>query len=218
MPGTFTSNGVAIQVDPYLATAEGTDPAVILLHGAEGFSLGPWGYRSIGEWFASRGYNCYVVHYFQSTGTVIAGTLVTAQSFGTWVQVVNDATRWVEAQPESDPNRISIMGMSLGASLAVAAVNIDPSVKGLAAWYGAEATWYQQQAGQPITHLPPTVIVHGEDDNISPVANAYALQSLAQGMSVPCEIYIYPGQGHVLNSANQEIALGQTLAFFQNHP
>lgn len=217
MSATFTSSGVAIQVDEYLATTEGRDPAVILLHGADGMALTPWSYRSIGNWFASRGHNCYVVHYFDSTGTVLATPLITSRSFGTWVQVVTDARKWVEAQLESDPDKIAIMGMSLGASLAISAANIDPWVKALAAWYGAEATWYQTAAVQPITHLPPTIIIHGQDDPISPIENAYALEDLLDSMSVPCEMYTYPDQGHVLNPANQEIALGQTLAFFQKH-
>lgn len=180
-------------------------------------AITPWDYPYVANWFASQGYNFFIVHYFDRTGTVLATPFVTFQSFGPWLQVVNDATTWMSTQPGVDPSRIALMGMSLGASVGVSAASRDYRIKTLAAWYGAEATWYEHTTKSTITHIPPTIIVHGANDPISPVADAYALQSLSQGLNVPCAIDIYPNEGHAFNPADQNAALQQTLSFFQQY-
>lgn len=213
---TFTSDGVTVQVERFPAAASGKNPSVIFLYGADGLAVQPWRYRSVGRWFAEQGYNFYLVHYFDGT-TVLGQQPITARVFGTWVRVVSDATTWVEQQPEADANRISLMGTSLGCTLAISAAAVDYRIKALAAWYGAEPTWYQEQIGQPIVHLPPTVIVHGENDRLSPMENVYAFQTLLQRLGTQVQMYIFPDEGHVLDPANQVIALAKTLAFFQQH-
>jgi dienelactone hydrolase len=214
---SFSSGGVPVQVDAYPATGSGIHASVIFLYGADGMAITPWDYPYVADWFASQGYNFFIVHYFDRTGTVLATPLVTAQSFGPWLQVVNDATTWVLTQPGVDPGRISLMGMSLGASLAVSAASRDYRIRALAPWYGGEATWYENNVKHTITHLPPTIIIHGENDPISPVADAYALQSLSESLNVPCAIDIYPNEGHAFDPTDQNTALQQTLTFFQQY-
>ena len=109
------------------------------------------------------------------------------------------------------------MGLSLGGSLAVSAAGADPRIKSMSVWSAAEATWYQNN--QPaITHFPPTIMIHGQNDPLSKLADAYALQSLLQRMNVPCELDVYPNEGHAFNPTDQNLALAQTLKFFQQYP
>ena len=53
---------------------------------------------------------------------------------------------------------------------------------------------------------PPTAIVQGEKDNLTPLADAQAFCSRARQWGAACELYVYPGVGHLLtrNLANQE--------------
>jgi len=180
-------------------------------------SLAPWDYPYIANWFSSQGYNFFIVHYFDKTNTTFATPLNTAPAFGPWLQVVNDATTWLSTQPGVDPSRIALMGFSLGASLGVSEASRDYRIKALAAWYGAEATWYENNVRNTITHMPATIVIHGGNDPISPMANAYALQSLLQGLNVPCALDIYPNEGHAFNPTDQNAALQQTLTFFQQY-
>ena len=91
----------------------------------------------------------------------------------------------------------------------------DPRIKAMAALSGAEATWYETALGNAITHTPPTIIIHGALDTVSPVANAYALQTLVQSLGLPCVIDIYPNEGHVFNMPDSQESLQQATAFFQ---
>jgi carboxymethylenebutenolidase len=109
------------------------------------------------------------------------------------------------------------MGMSLGASLAVSEASRDLRIKTLASWSGAEATWYEHNVHNTITHLPPTIILHGAQDPISPVDNAYALQTLLKSLGSPCELEIYPNEGHAFDAPDQMQGLQQILAFFQTY-
>jgi carboxymethylenebutenolidase len=65
--------------------------------------------------------------------------------------------------------------------------------------------------------LPPTIIVHGANDSVSPVANAYALQAMLQSFGTPYQMFIYPNEGHALNPTDQADALQRTLTFFQTY-
>src|SRR3954471_18374867 len=107
----FTSGGTSIQVDVTLPGTSGLHPSVIFLYGADGMALFPWNYETIANWFASQGYNFFVVHYFDRTGTVLATPLITYSAFDDWIQVVNDAATWVSSRPGADPRKLALMGM-----------------------------------------------------------------------------------------------------------
>jgi carboxymethylenebutenolidase len=157
------------------------------------------------------------VHYFDKTGTVLATPLVALTGFSAWLQTINDATTWVASLPGVDPHRIALMGMSLGAALAVSEASRDLRIKALANWSGDEANVYEHSVHNTITHLPPTIILHGALDPISSVDSAYALQSMLQSFGAPYELEIYPNEGHVFSPSDQMKGLQQILAFFQTY-
>jgi dienelactone hydrolase len=210
---TYVSGGTTIHVEVATATGIGVHPTVILLYGENGeLGLVPWNYPYIGTWFASQGFNCFIVHYLDKSLPLTTIT-VTNQ----FLQVINDGTTWVMSQPGVNPAKIAIMGVSLGAGLGVEESARDFRIKGLAAWYGDQLTWFDNATHYTITHMPPTVMVHGAQDPVSPVATAYALQTLLQGLRVPSQLYVYPDEKHIFNSTDQQAALVQTLAFFKSY-
>ncbi len=212
---TFTSGGVPINVDVYNAVGTGTHPSIIFLYGSDGATLFPWNYPYMGSWFASQGYNFYMVHYFDRTGTVLGDPLTVYSSFNLWIQTVKDSTTWVAAQAGVNPQRIALMGMSLGAGLAVSTANQDTRIHGLAAWYGDIPSWYPGDT--TITHMPPTIMIHGANDPIAPVSGAYAFQATLQQLGVPNQLVVYPNEGHALSSTDELDAMGKTVAFFQTY-
>jgi dipeptidyl aminopeptidase/acylaminoacyl peptidase len=131
--------------------------------------------------------------------------------------VISDATTWAQSQPGVDPSKLAIVGDSLGGGLGISEASRDPRIKVIAAWSAAEATWYEQVVRNTITYLPPTIQIHGANDTVSPIANAYALQTLLNSLGVPNVLDIYPNEGHVFNSTDQQESLQQTLAFFQQY-
>ncbi|MES1258910.1 MAG: dienelactone hydrolase family protein [Acidobacteriota bacterium] len=204
---TFVSGSQSIHVDAYETTAAGSHPAIVFLYGADAMAILPWSYSAIGSWFASQGYNFYIVHYFDRTQTTFGDLLTIIGNFQPWSETISDATTWVASQPGVDPHRIGIMGMSLGGYLAIYQAGHDNRIKALADWYGG-------LIDPNVKFMPPTLILHGANDPIVPVAEAYKVQALAQTLSAPCQIRVYPGDWHGFSLANEFDAIQRTLTFF----
>jgi carboxymethylenebutenolidase len=208
---TFVSGGTTIHVEVAFASGTGQHPTVLLLYGENGeVGLFPWNFPSIAVWFASEGYNCFVVHYLDKSFPLPSPGIFTQ-----YLQVVNDATTWAQSRPGVDPAKLAILGDSLGAGIGVSESSRDQRIKALAVWSGAEAMWYEATQRNTITHMPPTIAIHGANDTISSLASVYALQTLIQGLGTPFTLDVYPDEGHAFNAPDQQTSLQQTLAFFR---
>ena len=53
---------------------------------------------------------------------------------------------------------------------------------------------------------PPTSIVHGEQDTLTPLAGIRRYAEAMAALGLRCDLHLYPGVGHLLtrNLANQE--------------
>jgi dipeptidyl aminopeptidase/acylaminoacyl peptidase len=210
----FESSGVPIQVDEYRATAPGPHPAIIYLYGADAMAIGPEMYVALGNTFASRGYDFYIIHYLNRTRTLFAD-FTQFGNYSLWLQTVQDATTWVSNQPGVDPQRIAVMGISLGAGLSISEAAQDPRIKAVAEWCGAQ--WYERLTNTLITHLPATLILHGARDWLVSVWLAYDLQSVLQRLGTPYGIHIYPEAGHGFIGSDFADATQRTVAWFDEH-
>lgn len=209
----FTSGGAAIEVEWFPAGA-GRGPAVLLLHGADGLTFAD-GYRFAARVLAGAGYHVAFVHYLDRTGEQRVSYSTLRQNFPLWAGTIRDAMTWLAKQPSADPDRLGVVGISLGAALALEAGAADPRIKAIVDYFGPLPEG--MAARKP--RLPPTLILHGSADPIVPVANAHKIEKLLQQSGTPYEIKIYPGQGHAffgpaqLDSANRAAEfLGRYLA------
>jgi len=192
----FTSGGVAIEVEWFPAGGRG--PAVLLLHGADGLTFAD-GYRFAARVLAGAGYHVAFVHYLDRTGERRVGYSTLRQNFPLWAATIRDAMTWLGRQPLADPDRLGIVGISLGAALALQTAAADPSVKAIVDYFGP----LPEGMAERKPRLPPTLILHGSADPIVPVANAHKIEKLLQQSGTPYEIKIYPGQGHAFFGAAQ---------------
>lgn len=80
----------------------------------DGMALFPQSYSMIAGWRASQGYDVYIVHYFDRTGTTFADPITTLLNYGTWAQTINDGVSWVTTRPTTNPNSIGFMGFLSG--------------------------------------------------------------------------------------------------------
>jgi carboxymethylenebutenolidase len=209
---SFSSGGRSITVDFFPAGRGARRPAVIMLHGADGLSWNqqyPAGARAI----AAAGYPVFLVHYLDRTAERRASFATVFQNFPTWMETVRDAIAFAATQPGVDPNRIGLVGISLGAALSLAVAGTEPRVRALVDYFGP----LPQGAVSRATRLPPTLILHGAADRIVPVANAYAIEDLLKAQGVSHEIKVYPGQGHGFSGAEQRDATARVLAFLRRH-
>src|SRR5580692_10773041 len=209
---SFHSGGKDIRLDCFLPTADGQRfPAVIGLHGSGG------GYASMGDpasLLAEQGFAVYVLHYFDRTGTAeIDGLQTIFRHFPVWMKTLWDAVSFVASQPQVDPERIGLLGFSLGAYLALSASAIDSRIQAVVEFFGGmpkEMRFFTRR-------LCPVLILHGELDKIVPVEEAYQLQQTLEKKQIPYEMQIYPGAGHGFSGETWRDASLRTLAFLEKH-
>lgn len=116
----------------YLTTPVGVEakdlPLVLLVHGGP-WSRDSWGYNSLHQWLANRGYATLSVNFRGSTGFgkafVNAGN---REWSGKMHDDLIDAVHWAIEQGIADPERIAIMGGSYGGYATLVGLTFTPEV------------------------------------------------------------------------------------------
>ena len=213
MKGSFESQGKTIAIERYEPKAPGRYPAVLVVHGAGGMTIGgPW-FRESARMLARRGYVAHVVHYFDLTGTRVADLPAMRKHFPAWMKVLADGVANASRQPNVDPKRVGLLGFSLGSYLSLSLSVYDPRVLAVVEYFGG----LPDELLMDVKSLPPVLILHGEVDPVVPVAQAKALETLCKDKKIPYEICLYPGQGHGFLGEPGRDASRRTLAFFDTH-
>ncbi|QDX25587.1 alpha/beta hydrolase [Sphingomonas suaedae] len=194
-------------------------PAILLFHGG-GWQVGEpqWTYGAA-KLLRADGLVAISIEYRLSRGTVTPGDAVADAC---------DAFAWVRrnaAELGVDPTRIGGYGVSAGGHLVAAAgLGACGDVRGpdvmllwspaldleRDGWFGKLMQGRDVAAISPLRLAvaggPPTVIIQGERDTLTPLsgANAFCARLTAKGGT--CQLKTYPGLGHLLtrNLANQE--------------
>jgi dienelactone hydrolase len=209
----FVSGEKKINVEIFSPAIDGTHPAVLVLHGAGGLLLDEPAMRRFARALADNGFEAFLVHYFDRTGTIFARGRAIHAGFESWRSTVDDAVDYVAGRSDLKPRKIGCFGYSLGAYLSLAQAARDSRILAVVELAGAID---REHAGL-VKRLPPTLILHGSEDARVPVQNAYNLEKLAARLGVTHEIKIYQGEGHVLRSASQADAAARAVCFFQKH-
>ena len=207
--GRYLSDGKQITVERFFPLGAGPFPAVVALHGSgglHGFAEEP------ARLLAARGFAVFVPHYFERTGTSWADERNIRKNFPLWMKTISDTVTYVGQQKHVDASRVALLGFSLGGYLSLSVATQDPRVRAVVEYFGGlpeELTNFKQ--------MPPTLILHGDADNIVPVSEALNLEKLFQRTGTPYEIKIYPGAGHVFTAPLMLDAGTRTLRFLQQH-
>jgi carboxymethylenebutenolidase len=209
---SFESGGKDIRLDCFLPAANGQRfPAVIGLHGSGG---GHASMAAPASLLAEQGFAVYVLHYFDRTGTTEIDSLQTIfRHFPVWMKTLWDAVSFVSGQPQVDPERIGLLGFSLGAYLALSASAIDSRIQAVVEFFGGmpkEMKFFTRR-------LCPVLILHGEQDKTVPVEEAYHLQQTLEKKQIACEMQIYPGVGHGFSGEVWRDAGLRTLTFLRKY-
>ena len=208
---TFMSGGRPVRIDRFLPMSERQFPAVIALHGSNGMS------ESFSDqparMLAGSGFAVFLLHYFERTGTAYPSKQEMHDLFPEWMAAITDAMAYVNELHQVQKDRVALIGFSLGAFLALSVGTTDPRVKAVVDFCGGLPEELANQCAQ----MPPTLILHGEEDDRVPVSEAHKVEALMQRTNSAYETKIYPGVGHFFSGLTMLDAAQRTLSFLKKH-
>lgn len=210
---SYLSGGKKIQVETFLPDDAKQHPAVIVLYGSGGLLHGKGEITAFARQLAQRGMAAYLIHYFDRTGTLIAGDKSIAADSEVWQATVKDGIDFIAQQPQVRPGPIGMFGYSLGAFLTVGAAVTDSRIGAAAELSGGLFDRLKGHAQR----FPPMLILHGRNDARVPVFRAEDLQQEARRLHAQPVVHFYPGEGHALSTSAAADASTRALDFLQQH-
>ncbi|MET0660640.1 MAG: alpha/beta hydrolase [Steroidobacteraceae bacterium] len=209
------------QLDVYAPVAARQLPIVVFWHGGSWATGDKAEYRFVGTALAKRGVVAVLPNYRLHPAVKFPAFIEDAAATIAWVQA--HAAQW-----GGDPQRIVLMGHSAGAHIAtfvaydhgqLRRAGADPAairgVIGLSGPYALDpnsdllrtifAAPYTHEDWQPVARVdataPPTLIIHGEKDDVVRVSHAEKLRAALQRAGVRVETEFYPEAGHATTVA-----------------
>ena len=211
--GRFRSGPAEVRAFRFEPAGSGRQPAVILLHGADGWAQFD-AYRFAADGLTACRCVAVLVRYYDRTGTADGVSEAQRTEFVRWLKgeaagaagrrarwhlsewsaAVVDAVEYARSLPNVDPKRVAVVGFSLGGYVALAAAPAcDPPVRAVVEMFGG----LPEELRKTLGNLPPTLIVHGEEDTVVPVTEAYKAAGFVAAQKQYVEIDVRKGVGHV---------------------
>jgi dienelactone hydrolase len=242
---TYPSGGKQVRVERFDPAGRGPHPAVVLLPGIDGLAKASGLFRGVAHSLAEQGFVVVLPFYHDRTGTnpkQVDGLLRQFQGclanpgargkawrqnrrlFREWEEAACDAVAHARGQKHVDPDRVVLVGYSLGGFLASAvAAQPDQEIAALVVLSGGITRDTAARVGAG--GLPPTFLIHGKLDAVVPVAEARRLARLLEERGVPWDDWVHPMLGHgflprggvVPDRKAMEDAQRQALAFVRKH-
>ena len=186
-------------------------PAILVLHGAGGTLFDGPEMRRVSQHLAAEGHAVYMLHYFNSTGTVVALDSAMQKHFGTWRRTVIEAISEIQ-KLRGDAAPVGIYGYSLGGFLAVFAASDNPRVGAVVEHAGGVWNGKLDRIGK----MPPVLMVHGERDTRVPFAKyAKPLVPELRRRSPKVETRFFPAEAHVFTPAAMQSVRADASRFFK---
>ena len=170
---TFTSGPNTYKITVYPAPADGEKhPMILLVHGNLGL-VKPYGdqIQNFAKEIAELGYLTAVPQYYPDDDPHL-----TDQDPNPHVATLSAAIGKLAARADADPDRLGLIGFSLGAATVMTYIAKNPpgKVKALADFYGFLTPTIRSGLG----NFPPTIIFHNKHDQIVLVRHSEELDRL----------------------------------------
>ena len=200
-----------IGVTVFEPAAGARKPPIVVLHGAGGMLFDGPEMRRVSRYLAAEGHPVYMLHYFNSTGTVAALDSAMQKHFGTWRRTVIEAIAEIQ-RLRGDAAPVGIYGYSLGGFLALFAASDNPRVGAVVEHAGG--VWNEKM--DRIRKMPPVLMVHGEQDARVPFEKyAKPLVPVLRRRSPKVETRFFPNEAHAFTPAAMQSVRGDAARFFE---
>jgi len=210
---TFSSAGHKIRTEWFYppGTITGAHPVLIVVHGSGGLEPTGGFFRDIAGQIAKSGTPVVVLHYFDRTGISWANNAQMSSLFQQWLGTIHDSIDFVQKQPNVDPNRISVLGHSLGAQLALHEAANDPRVYSIVDMAGCFVL-----PKAHITRMPKILILQGAADKVVTLKREKAMVAVLQRCGTKYDEHIFPGVDHMFQNVSADKLVGLTVDFLKN--
>ncbi len=169
--------------------------------------------RRVARSLAAKGNDVYVVHYFESTGTLFARIAVMEKNFETWLATVRGSIVAVQ-KLRGDSAPVGIYGYSLGGFLSLIASSDNQRVAAVIEHAGGAWNGRMDRIGK----LPAVLMIHGEADTRVPVAKyAKPLIPVLRRRAASLQTRFFPGEGHVFTQAAMGKVCEEAAIFFRQN-
>jgi carboxymethylenebutenolidase len=205
-----------VEVTYFRAPGDGRRPAVLLLHGANGFDSQIASYNHYASELAGNGIDAYLVYYYSDADekNLSGGEDIFAKRYPAWTRLVGDLADYLRKQNISN-GKVGLVGFSNGGILATGASARDTDIGAAVIYYGTQPF----PMDVPVKRFAPLLILHGDTDQIISIEQGRRLAALAKEFGTPAELVVYPGERHGfgsrLQTANGADALSRTIAFLR---
>ncbi|MBN9663603.1 MAG: dienelactone hydrolase family protein [Acidobacteria bacterium] len=216
------SHSTALQAEQFTPTGARNGGVIVVAHGSDGMNE-PWAamIREYANELAEQGFVAVIPHYFDKTGTRPgAGVFpeIPAQ-LPKWLQAVEDVAAYARTLPGITPNKLGLLGFSLGGHICLRLRGIAAAVT---EFFAPE---FSELGGIGPAHTPAPFaqIHHGAADLLVPFSNATAIEGVLRQEGSKIEVFSYEGAGHGFagadpnNATARRSSKARTLAFFKEH-
>jgi dienelactone hydrolase len=178
----------------YLAQPDGVGPfpAVVVLHGCGGISSHSIG---IADQLSFSGYVGLAVDSLGPRGMADAcGEFFIGQATDAYA-----AARFLAHQPLVDPNRIALLGQSMGGSSALMAVERGSIERRFPERFAAAIAYYPSCRDHPATLTAPSLILIGEADDLNTAEPCRDMTAQPHPDGATLDLVVYPGAYHAFD-------------------
>ena len=120
---------------------------------------------------------------------------------------------WFARRLSYGSQRVATVGYSLGGFLAVAHAARDQRIRANVVISGGIDPFTLRR----VKRLPPTLVIHGEDDERVPLQKAVQLCEVLEDLHAPMQRRFLRGEGHVLSAEATAGALTSAFEFLSEH-
>jgi dienelactone hydrolase len=208
---SFEFHNTPVTIDEFTPGKPGRYPVVLALHGSAGMSSE--GHLQFAQLLANQGFAVFVPHYFEPSGTSWASDATIQREFPNWMRIIYEATSYATQHEAADPERVGLIGFSLGAYLALSLGVEDKRIKAVVDFFGGMPDYFVER----LNGMPPVLILHGEQDQKVPVSEAHKIATVMDERKLPYEMKVYKNGGHGFGTLDMMDAAKRTYFFLKKH-
>ncbi len=188
-----------IAEDVYKPAGTGPFPAIVALHGCEGWPPSEDDRHRQAERYISQGYVFLAVDSFGPRGIEQACVPSPGSTNADRLGDAYGGLDWLSGQPFVDALRVAVLGASQGGSTALLAVSPVASSQGYSHRFAAAAAFYPVCSPALAVVNAPLLVLIGALDDWTLAADCQAMMAAPADGSAAKTLEVYPGAYHAFN-------------------